>query len=262
MGAKSGRAAVRRRRDDHDRHGRRCARQPGIVRSRRYRASISSRIYRRREAVRYTGPRPPPPPPRGRYRSGLRTVRHSLFALLLVALPLTAEAQNRTPLETATVSHSATNISVQPPAGPSSPHYFLSHKVNVLPDPSSTIFDDTDYARNSGNCTNVPSAVLIAVTGMFGNGHLNGSAISMPMRTCGPHTVGKTFRIRWSGDSSKAWRRCDSNGCGYRRSGTGTPARAYFSFDTGANCQTQSVLTTEMGLVTGATHCWTTVTIQ
>ena len=200
------------------------------------------------------------PPPR--YWSSSHTVRHSLFALLLAALPLTAEAQNRTPPENVTMSHSATRISVQPPAGPSSPHYFLSHKVNVLPDPGSTIFDDTNYARDSGNCTNVPSAVLIAVSGMFGNGHLNGSPISMPMRTCGSHTAGETFRIRWSGDSSKAWRRCDSNGCGYRRTGTGTPARAYFSFGPGPNCTVQSVVTTEMGTVQGATHCWTTVMIQ
>jgi len=27
----------------------------------------------------------------------------------------------------------------------------------------------------------------------------------VPMRTCGSHTVGETFRISWSGDSSKAW---------------------------------------------------------
>ncbi|MDE0241970.1 MAG: hypothetical protein OXQ84_17565 [bacterium] len=205
------------------------------------------------------------PPP----TAGFRASRHSLvvlFALLIAALPLTAEAQNRTPPSTATMSHSATSISVQPPAGPSPPFYFLSHKVNVLPDPSSTIFDGTNYARNSGSCTNVPSAVLIAVSRMFGNGHLNGGAISMPMRTCGSHTVGETFRIRWSGDSSKAWRRCwtteHGQVCGLERTGTGTPARAYFAFGPGSNCTVQSVVTTEMGTVQGATHCWTTVTIQ
>ena len=206
----------------------------------------------------------PPPPPR--CRSGLDTVRHSLFALLLAALPLTAEAQNRIPPSTATMSHSATSISLQPPAGPSPPFYFLSHKVSVYPHPGSTIFDDTNYARDSGNCTNVPSAVLIGVYGMFGNGHLNGGAISVPMRTCGSHTVGETFRMSWSGDSSKAWRRCwtteHGQSCGLERTGTGTPARAYFAFGPGSNCTVESVVTTEMGTVTGATDCWTTVTIQ
>ena len=215
----------------------------------------------------------PSSPRGGRYHcpppalwSSLHTVRHSLFALLLAALPLTAEAQNRTPPSTATMSHSATSISMQPPAGPSPPFYFLSHKVSVYPHPGSTIFDDTDYARTSGNCTNVPSAVLIGVHGMFGNGHLNGGAIRVPMRTCGSHTVGETFRMSWSGDSSKAWRSCRQTeygqSCGYSRSGNGTPARAYFAFGPGSNCTVESVVTTEMGTVRGATSCWTTVTIQ
>ena len=215
-----------------------------------------------------------------RYWLSVHTVRHFLFApfalllvalqlvvLLLAALPLIAEAQDdRTPAETATMSHSATSISLQPPKGPPWPVHFLSHKVNLYPHPGSTIFDDTNYARDSGNCTNVPSAVLIGVHGMFGNGHLNGGAISVTMRTCGSHTVGETFRMSWSGDSSKAWRSCQQTeygqSCGYSRSGNGTPARAYFAFGPGPNCTVESVVTTQMGTVRGATSCWTTVTIQ
>ncbi len=164
------------------------------------------------------------------------------------------------------MSHSATSITLRAPDRPPLPFYFLSQNVQILPDPSSTIFDDTNYARNSFNCTNVPGAVLIAVNRMFGNGNLSGGDIKVPMRTCGSHTAGETFRILWYGDSSKAWRTCRQTEygqvCGLNRTGTGTPARAYFSFDSGANCKGQSVVTTEMGLVTGATHCWTTVTIQ
>ena len=180
-----------------------------------------------------------------------------LAVLLLAALPLTAEAQNRNVPETATISHSATNISLRAPDRPSLPMYFLSQKVQILPHPGSTTWDHT----NSNPCI-VSGAVLAVVPRMYGNGYLGGN-ISMPMRTCGSHTAGETFRILWSGDSSKAWRRCDSNGCGYRRTGTGTPARAYFAFGPGGtNCTVKSVVTTEMGVVTGATNCWTEVTIQ
>ena len=161
------------------------------------------------------------------------------------------------------MSHSATSISLRAPDGPR-PVHFLSHKVELYPHPGSTIFDQMNYARDSDTCI-TPGAVLIAVTGMFGNGHL-GQTISLPMRTCGSRTVGETFRMTWSGDSSKAWRRCESTPhgerCSLHRTGTGTPARAYFSFDLGPNCEGNSVVTTEMGIVQGATHCWTDVTIQ
>ena len=223
-----------------------------------YSASLSqSQFYSRRGQMIHT---PPHPPPARRYWSSLHTVWHTLFALLLAALPLTAEAQNRTPPATATISHNATSISLRAPDGPPRPIYFLSHKVEIYPHPGSTTWDHT----NSQPCI-VPGAVLRVVPRMFGNGYL-AQTISIPIGTCGSHTAGETFQILWSGNSSKAWQTCWSTAhgqvCGYRRSGTGTPARAYFSFDTGSNCQTKSVVTTQMGLVTGATDCWTTVTIQ
>ena len=194
------------------------------------------------------------------------SVWHALFALLLAALPLTAEAQNRTPPETATMSHSANSISLQAPNGPPTPHYFLSHKILVLPDPGSTIFEQMQWTiRDPDNPCITSGAVLVAISGMFDNGHL-GESISVPMRTCGSHTAGETFRLSWSGDSSKAWRECwdteHGQVCGLKRTGTGTPARAYFAFGSGSNCTMQSVVTTEMGTVSGATSCWTTVTIQ
>ncbi len=211
-------------------------------------------FYRRREA---DDPRPPAT------WLGVHTIRHLLFApfaLLLAALALTAEAQNRHPPETATMSHSANHISLRAPDRPPLPIYFLSQKVQILPHPGSTTWDHT----NSNPCI-VPNAVLAVVPRMYGNGHL-GQTISLPMRTCGSHTVGETFRMTWLGDSSKAWRRCESTPhgerCSLHRTGTGTPARAYFSFDLGPNCEGNSVVTTEMGLVQGATHCWTDVTIQ
>ena len=183
--------------------------------------------------------------------------------MLLAALPLTAEAQNRTPPATATMGHNNANntsISLRAPDRPPLPFHFLSQKVQILPHPGSTTWDHT----NSNPCI-VSGAVLAVVPRMFGNGHLGGT-ISVPMRTCGSHTAGETFQVLWYGNSSKAWRRCQQTDygqvCGLHRTGTGTPARAYFSFDPGSNCTTKSVVTTEMGLVTGATHCWTTVTIQ
>ena len=163
------------------------------------------------------------------------------------------------------MSHSATSISLRAPDGPR-PVHFLSHKVELYPDPGSTIWDGPIHTPGVSATCITPGAVLAPLTGMFGNGYL-GQTTSLPMRTCGSHTVGETFRMTWSGDSSEAWRRCETTEhgerCSLHRTGTGTPARAYFSFDgPSSHCTMQSIQTTEMGLVTGATHCWTTVTIQ
>ena len=158
------------------------------------------------------------------------------------------------------MSHSATRISVRAPDRPPLPIHGLSQKVQILPDPESTTWDHTN-----SNPSIVSGAVLAVVPQMYGNGYLGGM-IGVPMRTCGAHTVGETFRLSWYGRSSKVWRRCTTTShgtsCGYHRTGNGTPARAYFAFGPGSNYTVNSVVTTEMGVVRGATYCWTTVTIQ
>ena len=127
-------------------------------------------------------------------------------------------------------------------------------------------FSGTGTARHGSRCNksyDIASLNRVGKTGRHGV-TLNGSSVSMPIRICGPHAVGKSFRVAWRGNARSPAQQTGRYADGSRGIGH-TFGTRLTSFGAGPNCAFTHMQTRGSGFNKrtrpGSINCWTVVTI-
>ena len=169
----------------------------------------------------------------------MKTFNLFVLAVLMslgVAVATSAESifGEGTPPARATVAWDATSLVLPSPPAVQG----LNNRVTLK-------FSGTGTARHGSRCNKSYDIVSLGRdlrSSEYGV-TLNGSTVSIRIRICGPHAVGKTFGISWSGNAKKPSEKSGTTVSGRKRSGP------YFgevraSFAAGPNCpQTHQIRT-------------------